>query len=83
MIGAVVHGSDLEELADNINVDSKILADTVSKWNHSVSSKTDALFNRSTGMNTLLNASPYYAIHIAPAVHYTMGGVKINHKAKY
>ncbi|KRM69962.1 fumarate reductase flavoprotein subunit [Apilactobacillus ozensis DSM 23829 = JCM 17196] len=82
MIGAVVHGSDLEELADNINVDSKILADTVSKWNHSVSSKTDALFNRSTGMNTLLNASPYYAIHIAPAVHYTMGGVKINHKAQ-
>ncbi len=26
--------------------------------------------------------APYYAIHIKPAIHYTMGGVKINHLAE-
>ena len=29
-----------------------------------------------------LEKAPYYAIHVAPAIHYTMGGLHINEKAQ-
>ncbi|WP_220728251.1 flavocytochrome c [Apilactobacillus xinyiensis] len=82
MIGAVTHGSSINDLADKLRMGSEKLSKTVDAWNQAVSSKVDSLYQRSTGMNTLLNKAPYYAIHIAPAIHYTMGGIKINHKAE-
>jgi fumarate reductase flavoprotein subunit len=33
-------------------------------------------------MNADLTTPPYYAIKIAPGIHHTMGGVKINTKAE-
>ena len=33
-------------------------------------------------MERPLNKAPYYAIWITPAVHHTMGGIKINTKAE-
>lgn len=33
-------------------------------------------------MNNKLDAGPYYAIHVAPAVHYTMGGVHVDEKTR-
>lgn len=38
----------------------------------------DAQFNRATAMEHDLSSPNYYAIKIAPGIHYTMGGVKIN-----
>ena len=40
--------------------------------------KNDAEFGRDTGMERDLSVAPYYAIKIAPGIHHTMGGVKIN-----
>lgn len=81
-IGLVVHGETIAELAKNIKVDPANLEKTVSDWNGFVADKKDADFGRSTGMDRDISQAPFFAIHIAPAVHYTMGGVKINRKAQ-
>jgi fumarate reductase flavoprotein subunit len=81
-IGLVVHGNDIADLAKNINVDPENLAATVKTWNKAVSDQKDPEFGRATGMDRDIENGPFFAIHIAPAVHYTMGGVKINHDAQ-
>ncbi|MHA8110351.1 flavocytochrome c [Lactobacillaceae bacterium Melli_B4] len=78
-IGLVEHGNSLSELANVINVDAESLTNTVDQWNQMVSKHTDDQFGRDTGMERDLATGPYFAIHIAPAVHYTMGGIKVNH----
>ncbi|MBW1605071.1 flavocytochrome c [Lactobacillus sp. Sy-1] len=78
-IGLVVHGPSLSELATHIGVDAKTLESTVQDWNQAVASHSDHQFGRTTGMDRQLTHEPFFAIHIAPAVHYTMGGLKVNH----
>ena len=80
--GYVVEGATVEELAGKIKLDSAALSSTVSTWNTAVTSKNDAAFGRTTGMSAGLTTPKYYAIKIAPGIHYTMGGVKINTKTE-
>ncbi|TQW13410.1 Fumarate reductase flavoprotein subunit [Lactobacillus gasseri] len=75
-INLVVHGSTIEELAENIKVPAANLKKTLQSWNEAVKKNSDTEFGRTTGMASLDHA-PYYAIHIAPAIHYTMGGIHI------
>lgn len=77
-IGLVVHGKDIADLAKNIHIDTKNLEETINNWNKAVESQDDVEFGRTTGMDRTLSQAPYYAIHIAPAIHYTMGGIHIN-----
>ena len=81
-IGLVKTGQSLEELAKEISVDPDKLLQTVTTWNNAVADQNDAEFGRTTGMERNISDGPFYAIHIAPAVHYTMGGVAINHKTQ-
>lgn len=76
--GFVVEGKTIADLAKELSVPSDALEATVSKWNENVAAKSDADFGRKTGMDNDLSKGPYYAIKIAPGIHYTMGGVKIN-----
>lgn len=76
--GIVEEGATIEELAGKINMDPAVLAETLSTWNEAVAGQSDAEFERTTGMEYDLTTAPYYAIKIAPGVHHTMGGVKIN-----
>ena len=75
-INLVVHGQTIEELAENIKVPVANFEKTLENWNQAVEIGNDTKFGRSTGMAELDHA-PYYAIHIAPAIHYTMGGIHI------
>ena len=68
----------IEELAELIGIDSAVLAETLETWNTAVATGNDEEFGRTTGMENDLSVGPYYAIQIAPGVHHTMGGVKIN-----
>ncbi|MGR6686451.1 flavocytochrome c [Furfurilactobacillus rossiae] len=81
-IGLVVTGSSLSELAGKLNMDVDALSSTVSTWNTAVADHDDKEFGRSTGMDRDISAEPFFAIHIAPAIHYTMGGIKANHKTQ-
>ncbi|WP_436705726.1 flavocytochrome c [Lactiplantibacillus plantarum] len=77
-IGLVKTGTDLETLATATDLDAATLKQTVADWNQAVANHNDAAFNRTTGMDRDIAAGPFYSIHIAPAVHYTMGGIAIN-----
>ena len=56
--------------------------ETMNTWNASVAAGEDAEFGRSNGMDDDLSTAPYYAIKIAPGIHHTMGGLKINTDAQ-
>lgn len=71
-------GTTIEELADVIGADPAVLKTTMDTWNEAVAKKEDAAFGRTTGMDFGQEEGPYYAIKIAPGIHHTMGGIKIN-----
>ena len=76
-IGLVETGQTVSELAQKIDVDAKNLEQTIKSWNEAVDQKANAEYGRTTGMERKLENAPYYAIHIHPAIHYTMGGIHI------
>ena len=47
-----------------------------------MAAQNDPDFGRTTGMEADLSQAPYYAIKIAPGIHHTMGGVKIDPQAR-
>lgn len=77
-IGLVKHGETLAELAQEIGANPDQLQTTVTTWNQAVTTGTDPAFGRDSGMERTIDHGGYEAIHIAPAVHYTMGGLKID-----
>lgn len=72
-----VVGDSVEDLAKKLSVDPAALKKTVDNYNGYVKSKKDAEFGR-TDMPREFGNGKYYAIEIKPAVHHTMGGIKIN-----
>ena len=75
--GFTVEGETVADLAKAMGVDETNLVATIDTWNACVDSKTDADFGR-TSFAEKLDTGKYYAIQVAPGVHHTMGGVKIN-----
>ncbi len=80
--GITVQADTIEGLAEQLNIDPATLAKTLEDWNEYVKAQRDPDFGRTTGMDADLTAAPYYAIKIAPGIHHTMGGVKINTAAQ-
>ncbi|MGG4095434.1 flavocytochrome c [Paenibacillus lautus] len=77
-MGFVIHGDSIESLAKEMGVPADQLKATLDTWNSAVKNNKDTEFDRTTGMDNDLSEAPYHAIQIAPGIHYTMGGVKIN-----
>ena len=75
--GYTVQGETYADLAKAMGVPEDALPATMETWNAAVGAKNDAEFGRTSFANPL-DTAPYYAIKIAPGVHHTMGGVKIN-----
>ena len=75
--GLTVEGADVEALAAAMGVDGAALGETMDKWNACVEAGKDEDFGR-TSFAHKLDEGPYYAIKVAPGVHHTMGGLKIN-----
>ena len=80
--GLTVQADTLEELARKLNIYPYFLTMTMNAWNEAVATQNDAAYGRTTGMNDNLTTPPYYAIQIAPGIHHTMGGVKIDTSAE-
>ena len=78
--GYAVEGT-LEEIAAKIGTDAKTLETTLNKYNEAVKTKVDSEFNKKT-LPKELTGTKYYAIEVSPAVHHTMGGVRINANAE-
>ena len=80
--GSTVQADTIEGLAEQLGIDPATLAETLNDWNEIVKNQRDTQFGRTTGMKEDLTTAPYYAIKIAPGIHHTMGGVKINTAAE-
>ncbi|MGC6770030.1 flavocytochrome c [Enterococcus sp. LJL51] len=80
--GVVIEGETIEDLAKEIDMTPETLKETVDTWNKAVKDQSDEAFKRTTAMDYDLTTGPYYAIKIAPGIHHTMGGVKINTKTE-
>lgn len=81
-MGFVQQGATISELAYQTHLDTKRLRDTLENWEKSVRAHNDPDFKRPILSQQLPFKSPFYAIRIQPAVHYTMGGVRINTKTE-
>lgn len=77
-VGLVVSGNTIEELAQKLSMEPATLKKTVATWNQAVKDHDDQEFSRTTGMDRDIAKPGFFAIHIAPAIHYTMGGLHIN-----
>ena len=83
--GLTVSSDSYEGLAKEMGLTGDAAAnfvETMNTWNASVAAGEDAEFGRNNGMDGDLSTAPYYAIKIAPGIHHTMGGLKINTDAQ-
>lgn len=79
--GLMVKANTLEELADHFGIDKDALLETVKTFNENSAKKEDPEFNlRMLGWQ--VKDAPFYMMKAAPAVHHTMGGLKINTDAQ-
>ena len=76
--GMAVTGETYEALAEAMDVDAAAFVETMNTWNEAVKTGEDKEFGRNNGMDDDLSTAPFYAIQIAPGIHHTMGGIKID-----
>lgn len=75
--GIVFEADTIEELAEQMGVDSESLAETMSTYASYQEAGEDKDFARED-MGFPLTTPKYYAAKCAPAIHHCMGGLKIN-----
>lgn len=73
-------GETLDEVAGKMGVDAATLKATMEDWKKGKAASKDA-FGRAD-MPRDLDKGPFYAILVTPAVHHTMGGIKIDSKTQ-
>ena len=79
--GMTSQGETYEELAQNMGLEGEAVdnfVQTMDTWNQAVANGVDEEFGRNNGMDADLSTAPFYAIKIAPGIHHTMGGIKID-----
>ncbi|SDJ98726.1 flavocytochrome c [Natronincola ferrireducens] len=77
----IIKADTLEEAAAFFDIDEKQLLETIKTYNGYVQEGQDKDFNR-RGKLVALTEGPYYIQKVAPAIHHTMGGIKINSEAR-
>lgn len=75
--GLLKEAGSISELAKMMGIDASELENTINTYNGYVKEKSDPDFGR-TSLDVELTQSPYYYVEVAPAIHHTMGGLKIN-----
>lgn len=81
--GLLKEGKTISELAQKLNIPAEELEKTVQTYNSFQANGKDSDFGRKgTEMPRAIKTGPFYACEITPAVHHTMGGVKINTEAQ-
>lgn len=77
----LVKADTLDEAAAFFGIDAEALKETVAKYNTYVENGVDEEFGRGS-LNSKIENGPFYIVVATPAVHHTMGGVKINTEAQ-
>ena len=82
--GLTVSSDTVEGLATEMGLEGDAAANfvaTVDAWNKVCNGEAEDEFGRNNGLVTL-DQAPYTAIKIAPGIHHTMGGLKIDTSAE-
>ena len=79
--GLTTEGATLDDLAKKLGMNAANLKATVAQYAKDQAAKKDSQFGRAS-MERPLTQGPWYAVMITPAVHHTMGGLKINTSAE-
>jgi fumarate reductase flavoprotein subunit len=79
--GLLTEGDTIADVAQKMGLDAATLQATVDRYNGFVNTGVDTDFDRSDLPRELVHA-PYYMVEVGPAVHHTMGGIKINTDAQ-
>lgn len=77
----LVKADTIKEAADFFGIDAVELQKTVDKYNSYVADGNDPEFNKRSLPSTV-EVGPFYILKATPAVHHTMGGIKINTNAQ-
>jgi fumarate reductase flavoprotein subunit len=81
--GRFVKADTLAELATKLGIPPDNLVDTIKKHNQYMKDGKDPDFNRNfTKVMIPIEEGPFYGIAQWPAVHHTMGGIRINTEAQ-
>lgn len=81
--GLLTEGATVAELAQKLGIPEATLEKTVADYNSYVANGNDPDFGRKASeMPRALVEGPYYVVEVGPAIHHTMGGLKINTKAE-
>lgn len=75
--GIIFRADTIEELAEQIGIDPKVLRETHDKFNSYVLAGKDDDFGRSL-FGKPIDKAPFYASPRVPTVHHTMGGLEID-----
>ncbi len=82
--GLLTEGATPAELAGKLGMDAAALEATIAAYNgYQKGGSGDPDFGRKASeMPRALEKGPYYAVEVGPAIHHTMGGIKIDTKAQ-
>ena len=81
--GFLTEAESIKELAEKLSMPKEELEKTIAAYNAAAKSGSDREFGRNkASMERILSTAPFYAIECEPAVHHTMGGLKINSQAE-
>ena len=79
--GTLVKADTLEALAQKLNIDTTTFVNTIERYNTFVEQGQDEDFNKNA-FDLKIEKAPFYATPRKPAIHHTMGGLKINTHAQ-
>lgn len=79
--GTLFRANTLADLAKQIGMKPEVLEDTIKKYNSYVDAGEDPEFGKSA-FNLKCEVAPFYATPRKPAIHHTMGGLRIDTKAR-
>lgn len=75
--GTLFRADTIEELAEQLNMEPGVLSETITNYNKYVDQGYDPEFHKGAFDLKVVKA-PFYATPRKPAVHHTMGGLKID-----
>ena len=77
--GVLISAATIAELADKIGIPRQTLTSTMSRYTEmQLNGKDDDFGRAASAMIAPLNVPPFYAVGITPAIHHTMGGIKVD-----
>lgn len=78
----LVKANTIKEAADFFGIDAAELEKTVAKYNQYAKDGKDLEFNKRGKLTPFEAKGPFYIMKAVPAVHHTMGGLKIDENAR-